>query len=42
MDTEISRDDVRAMLASFFVNQMPFNQLIGLNIVKFERERNRT
>lgn len=38
MNTQISKDEVRGMLANLFENQMPFHQLIGLKIAKFDQD----
>ncbi len=38
MSAEISKDQVREMLANLFENQMPFHQLIGLTIAQFGQD----
>jgi len=38
MDTEISKDQVREMIATLFQEQVPFNQLIGLTVATYSKD----
>ena len=38
MSEQLTTGDVRAMIAEFFNHQMPFHQLIGLDIVSYEKD----
>jgi len=38
MDTEISKDQVREMIATLFQERVPFNQLIGLEVATYEKD----
>jgi len=38
MNTEISKDQVREMIATLFQDQVPFNQLIGLTVPTFTKD----
>ena len=38
MNTEMEKSDVRVMMTNLFENQMPFNQMLGLTVTKFEKD----
>lgn len=38
MSAQITTSEIRAMIAGFFGQQMPFHQLIGLDIAKYDKD----